>query len=201
MENKDTNLEEMRQQMKQLQSDIDRHSTFHSDIWRRTTAMHVKQLNRWTRRSIIACIVIFPTLSLLLWRVNGWPWWLALAFFLAFAALVVDALMIMRGHWRVDTRSRAGLMSIKEHMDSNSRGAKVRKIVYPTVGAVLMVAIMARTVRFDGIGELISLLVTVAITGVLVRFTVTRPLQKRMLHVQEEVDALLDEEESTTESE
>ena len=193
MENNLDLKQELQQDLRILQQDIARHSTFNNDVWRRSvkrSSQHL-YLKNLTYSVILAIITLVFTLFLM---VGGeWPWWFILLFDLLMGYIIVKSLILTHGMKRPDVHSQTGLMSLRESVRKSSSKLPLREripfVVVCIAWLVLFTIILSKKEPDMLMPVLIASLVSIP-TGLLAG----QKVKKRYSNLSEEIDELLKEE-------
>lgn len=183
--------QEMQQELRGLQQEIAEHSTFRTDVWRRS----VKRFTRDLYRRNIVCVVFLALMMgacLSLLSLGGrWPWWLVVPTSVFFGVMIVDNLIVTRGMARPDVYSREGLQSLSESIKASTTMTRWRKWFYRGFGTLVLVAFFIHLWSTDR-SEFVPLLI-ICISSSLFGRLASKRVKRRYDELGEEVDTLLKE--------
>lgn len=184
---------ELQQELKEMQQQMEQHSKFNSEVWRRTVRQHTHRLYRLHICSSIILLVVIVACSLAWWADGTlWPWWLLLLVDLFMIYIIVYSLVTSRGMYRPDVHSKDGLLSLRESVKKNTDMNKTHKRIIQLSGAVL--AVLLLVFAYKNRPDLFSGRVIGAVAGLFAGLFVARRLKGHYKDLSEEIDELLKEE-------
>ena len=129
---------ELQQDLRDLQHDIQQHSTFNTDVWRRSVRRHVTGLYRLNLVCSIFIIIFVVVITPRYFYYNLLPWWLIILFDLLMISITIYSLIVSRGMRRPDMYSKSGLLSLRESVQRSSNTPKRHKAVICAVSGVVI---------------------------------------------------------------
>lgn len=145
MEQKDDIKLELQQELRGLQQEIEQHSTFNTEVWRKSVKKSVDELY-WLNTIIPGFLVVIMTAATVALALIKWPWWLILLFDLYYGLLLVDFLIARMGLRKADVQSDKGLLSLRERINTYS---KRRRTIIRIIGLILYVIIAVCLLFYD----------------------------------------------------
>ena len=189
MEQKDDFKLELQQELRGLQQEIEQHSTFNTEVWRKSVKKSVDELY-WQNTIFPVFLVVIMTAATVAFALIKWPWWLILLFDLYFGWRLVDSLFARMGLRKADVQSDKGLLSLRESINTYS---KRRRTIIRVVGITLY-AVLAICLLFYSR----SVFITWLIWDTIIYFPFGRKETKRSTkpydELSKEIDELLKEE-------
>jgi glucan phosphoethanolaminetransferase (alkaline phosphatase superfamily) len=183
---------ELQQDLRDLQHDIQQHSTFNTDVWRRMVRRHVRGLYRLNLICSVFLIIFIVVITPWLFYDNLWPWWLIILVDLLIISLTIYSLIVSRGMRRPDMYSKSGLLSLRESVQRSSNTPKRHKAIIYAVGGIITVLLFIYIYKNDP--DLLSAKLIGGIAGLLAGLLIARRLKKQYRNLSEEIDELLKEE-------
>ncbi len=180
---------ELQQELRDLQQNVEQHSTFNKDVWRRAVKRYSKHLYRQNMACVIFLVVIIIVSNLIL----DWPWWLLLPFDLLFIIILVDNLIVTNGLRKVDVQSREGLLSLRDSVRKGTSPYSKRKKILIQVIAIIGLLLIDVYLFVHDRAMFFTLLVSSLIAFPFGYLTAKR-VNKRFKDLGEEIDELLKDE-------
>ena len=140
MEQKDDFKLELQQELRGLQQDIEQHSTFNTEVWRRSVKRYTRSLYRQNILSVVFLVVMLGVSYSILVLVAHWPWWLVVPGVIFFCVLIIDNLIITRGMAHPDVESKEGLLSLRATIQANTNKKRWRIWFYSSFAALFLLA-------------------------------------------------------------
>ena len=181
---------ELQQELHDLQQNVEQHSTFRNDVWRRAVKRHSRRLY-WQNLFCAIFLVIIITASNIVLILEDWPWWLLLPIDLFICALVVESFIVTNGLRKADVQSREGLLSLRESVHKSTTYSKRKRILIQVIGIIGSVMIYAYLFFNDRL-MFFTLLIASLVAFPVGRLTGKR-VKKRYDELDEEIDELLKE--------
>lgn len=195
MEQNNDLKQELQQELLGLQQEIEQHSTFNKEIWRRSVKRYTRSLYRQNILCVVFLAVMMGASLGILYFVGHWPWWVIIPDVLFFGVVIADNLIATRGMARPDVGSKEGLRSLRACIQDSSSRKSWRVIIYRICGICLSL-LTAIYLWFNDRSLLISLAITVIITSLVFRFSgpsFLKRIKNRYNELGEEIDELLKE--------
>ena len=192
MENNLDLKQELQQDLRDLQQDIANHSTFNSDVWRRSVRRRVIGMYRLNLACSVFLIIFIVAITPFLIYESLWPWWLIILVDLFIISLTIYSLIVTHGMRRPDMYSKSGLLSLRESVQRSSSTPKRHKAVIYVAGGVVIALLLIYHYKTKPDMAPSQLLGGVA--GLLAGLLIARRLKKRYSNLSEEIDELLKEE-------
>lgn len=192
MENNLDLKQELQQDLRLLQQDIAQHSSFNTDVWRRSVRRRVIGMYRLNLLCSVFLIIFTIVITPFLFYENLWTWWGILSADLLIISLTIYSLIVTRGMRRPDMYSKSGLLSLRESVQRSSNTPKRHKAVICAVSGVV-IALMFIYVYINNPERMPSKLIGGA-AGLFAGLLVARRLKKHYHNLSEEIDELLKEE-------
>ena len=183
---------ELQQDLRDLQHDIQQHSTFNTDVWRRSVRRHVTGLYRLNLICSIFIIIFVVVITPRYFYYNLLPWWLIILFDLLMISITIYSLIVSRGMRRPDMYSKSGLLSLRESVQRSSQTPKRHKAIIYLISGVLTVLLFIYFYKNNP--DMLSSKLAGGIAGLLAGLLVARRLKKHYSNLSEEIDELLKEE-------
>lgn len=181
---------ELQQELQDLQQNVEQHSVFNRDVWRRAVKRYSKHLYLQNLFSAIF-LVIMITASNIVLILEEWPWWLLLPIDLFICALVVESLIVTNSFRKADVQSREGLLSLRESVRKSTIVSKRKRIIIQIIAFIILVVIFIY-LFFNDRTIFVSTLIGCIVGSIAGRRTVKR-VKKRYDEFNEEIDELLKE--------
>ena len=192
MENNLDLKQELQQDLRDLQQDIANHSTFNSDVWRRSVRRRVIGMYRLNLACSVFLIIFIVAITPFLIYESLWPWWLIILVDLFIISLTIYSLIVTHGMRRPDMYSKSGLLSLRESVRRSSSTPKRYKAIIYVAGGVIIVLLLIYLYKTEPDMALSHPLG--GVVGLLAGLLVARRLKKRYSNLSEEIDELLKEE-------
>ena len=180
---------ELQQELHDLQQNVEQHSAFNKEVWRRAVKRHSKHLYMQNLLSVIFLVVIITASNFIL--CEYWPWWLLLPSDLFLGWITLDSLIATNGLRKADAQSREGLLSLRDSIQKSTTYSKRKRIVIQVVGIIISLLIYVYLFFYDR-----SMFVTLLVSGLLsipVVIKTSKRVKKRFDELNEEIDELLNE--------
>ena len=180
---------ELQQELQDLQQNVEEHSAFNKEVWRRAVKRHSRHLYMQTLFSAIFLVVIITASNFIL--CEYWPWWLLLPSDLFLGWITLDSLIATNGLRKADAQSREGLLSLRDSIQKSTTYSKRKRIVIQVVGIIISLLIYVYLFFYDR-----SMFVTLLVSGLLsipVVIKTSKRVKKRFDELNEEIDELLNE--------
>ena len=126
---------ELRQELQDLQQNVEQHSAFNKEVWQRAVKRYSKQLYRKNLFYAIFLVIMITASNFIL----QWPWWLLLPCDIFLAWIVLDSLISTNGLRKADVQSREGLLSLRESMRKSSSYSKRKQIIIRIIALIFLV--------------------------------------------------------------
>ena len=162
---------ELQQELQDLQQNVEEHSAFNKEVWRRAVKRHSRHLYMQTLFSAIFLVVIITASNFIL--CEYWPWWLLLPSDLFLG-------------WIADAQSREGLLSLRDSIQKSTTYSKRKRIVIQVVGIIISLLIYVYLFFYDR-----SMFFTLLVSGLLsipVVIKTSKRVKKRFDELNEEID-------------
>lgn len=124
MEQKDDIKLELQQELRDLQQEIEQHSTFHKDKLQRSVTRRIKK--NYFGALFSALFFMFLMVASTIFKI--WPWWILVPFDLLLGIVVVELLIVSIDFRKADVQSRDGLLSLRESMRKRNILIKRKRI-------------------------------------------------------------------------
>jgi hypothetical protein len=180
---------ELQQELQDLQQNVKQHSTFNSEVWRRSVKRYSNQLYRQNLFSVIFLVVIITASNFIL--LENWPWWLLLPFDLFFGWIMLDNLFATNGLRKADVQSREGLLSLRETIHKSTTYSKPKHIGIQIIGIIISLLIYVYLFFYDR--PMFFTLLIAGLAAAPVGFITAKRVKKRFDELNEEIDELLNE--------
>ena len=180
---------ELQQELQDLQQNVEEHSAFNKEVWRRAVKRHSRHLYMQTLFSAIFLVVIITASNFIL--CEYWPWWLLLPSDLFLGWITLDSLIATNGLRKADAQSREGLLSLRDSIQKSTTYSKRKRIVIQVVGIIISLLIYVYLFFYDR-----SMFFTLLVSGLLsipVVIKTSKRVKKRFDELNEEIDELLNE--------
>ena len=180
---------ELQQELQDLQQNVEQHSTFNKEVWRRAVKRHSRHLYMQNLLSVIFLVVIITASNFIL--CDYWPWWLLLPSDLFLGWITLDSLIATNGLRKADAQSREGLLSLRDSIQKSTTYSKRKRIVIQVVGIIISLLIYVYLFFYDR-----SMFFTLLVSGLLsipVVIKTSKRVKKRFDELNEEIDELLKE--------
>lgn len=184
--------QELQQELSGLQHHVQQHSTFDSNVWRRSVKRFTGRLYRRNILCVATLALMMGACLSLLSLGDRWPWWLVVPTAVFFGVMIVDNLIITRGMARPDVYSREGLLSLRKSIEASTSMTRWRKWFYRCFGALLMVLLYV-FLWFNDREEFVILLI-IGLSSFFFSNLASKRVKRRYDELGEEVDELLKEE-------
>ena len=171
---------ELQQELQDLQQNVEEHSAFNKEVWRRAVKRHSSLV------IIFAASTIFQLL----------PWWILIPADLIIGYVVVEALIGSNGLRKADVQSREGLISMRECMRKESSYSKRRLIIMKIVallGVLLGVVMLIYLCLYDDRDTFVAVLIGILASFVIGGSRFEKRVKKESDDFVEEIDELLKE--------
>ena len=179
---------ELQQELRDLQQNVEQHSTFNNNAWRETVKQSSNELY-WLNAFLAgAAVVITIALTVALTLIK-WPWWLILLCDLYFVWIAVDSLFAIIGLRKADVQSREGLLSLRESLKTYS---KRKRTIIRIIGIILFLALEVCLFFYDRWTFFALIIWGALLNGPFGRKR-TQEVTKRYDELSEEIDELLNE--------
>ena len=173
MENNLDLKQELQQDLRDLQQDIAKHSTFNNEVWRRSVRRRVIGMYRLNLACSVFLIIFVIVITPFLLYENLWPWWLIIIVDLLMISMTIYSLIVTRGMRRPDMNSKSGLP--KRH----------KAVIYVVSGIIIALMLIY---AYKNPSKLFG-----GAAGLFAGLLVARLLKKRYSNLSEEIDELLKE--------
>ena len=183
---------ELQQDLRDLQHDIQQHSTFNTDVWRRMVRRHVKGLYRLKIVCSVFLSIFIVVITPWLFYDNLWPWWLILLVDLLIISLTIYSLIVSRGMRRPDMYSKSGLLSLRESVQRSSNTPKRHKAIIYAAGGIITVLLFIYIYKNDP--DFLSAKLLGGLAGLIAGLLIALRLKKHYSNLSEEIDELLKDE-------
>lgn len=181
---------ELQQELRDLQQNVEQHSTFNKDVWRRAVKRYSKHLYRQNMVCVIFLVVIITVSNLILFE--RWPWWLLLPIDLFYSVILVDNLIAINGLRKAEVQSRKGLLSLRESVRKSTSYSKRKRSLIQVIGITISLLIFVYLFFHDR-AMFFTLLISSLIAFPFGYLTAKR-VNKRFKDLGEEIDELLKNE-------
>lgn len=181
--------EQMQQELSGLQQHIEQHSTFRSDVWRRSVERHARRLRRINIASAIILIGFMIIWAVVFLNDHYTPWWAVVLIEAYFGYIVVDALLASRGMRHL--RNREEVRTLRENIDRSKKNNIYKKALLSIVGVLLLGIIIFIALRAGQ--PAIEILLPIVVSAIIGPLTL-RPLNRSHRELSDEVDELLKED-------
>ena len=158
---------ELQQDLRDLQHDIQQHSTFNTDVWRRSVRRHVTGLYRLKLVCSIFIIIFVVVITPRYFYYNLLPWWFAVILDLFLGWLLLESLIVTNGLRKANVQDREGLLSLRESVRKSTTVSKRKRIILISVGLILLIVVNVFFFlhqQYSFIFILIGLLIAIPIT-------------------------------------
>ncbi len=183
---------ELQQDLRDLQHDIQQHSTFNTDVWRRMVRRHVRGLYRLNLVCSVFLIIFTVLITPFLFYDNMWPWWLILLADLLIISTTIYSLIVTRGMRRPDMYSKSGLLSLRESVERSSNTPKRHKTIIYTAGGVITLLLLLFVYKNNP--DFLSAKLLGGLAGLIAGLLIALRMKKHYRSLSEEIDELLKEE-------
>lgn len=184
--------QELQQELLGMQQEIEQHSTFNTEVWRRSVKRYTRSLYRQNILCVVFLAVMMSVSIGILYIVAHWPWWVIIPTIVYFSVLIIDNLVITRGMAHPDVESKEGLRSLRDNVKASCSSNRWRTWFYRGFGIFGLVLIDIY-LWFNDRPLFFTLLFTCIICFPIGRFTSKR-VRNRYNELTEEIDELLKEE-------
>ena len=188
MEKYDDMKYELQLELKDLQQNVEQHSTFNNDAWRETVKQSSDELY-WQNAFLAGATVVITIAATIAFVLIKWPWWLILLFDLYFVWMAVDCFFAIIGLRKAEVQSREGLLSLRESLTTYS---KRKRTIIRIVGIVLFLVLEVFLFFYDR-GAFFSMIIWGSFFNGSFGRKRTREVTKRYDELSEEIDDLLNE--------
>lgn len=183
---------ELQQELRDLQQNVEQHSTFNKDVWRRAVKRYTRSLYRQNILCVVFLFVMMSASLLFLYLESYWPWWLIMPYVLLFSVLIIDNLVVTRGMAHPDWESKDGIRSLRACIQASSSMKRWRVWFYRGFGAIVL-TLTYIYIWFNDRQMFVTLLVSSLIAFPFGYLTAKR-VNKRFKDLSEEIDELLKDE-------
>ena len=184
--------QELQQELRNLQQEIEQHSTFNTEVWQSSVKRYTLSLYRQNILCVVFLILIMGASLGVLYFGAHWPWWLVVPYILFFSVMVVDNLVVTRGMARPDVGSKDGLRSLRASVQTSNTMKRWRKWFYQGFGTLIGLASYIYLWFNDHV-----LFFSVLFAGIIclpIGYISAKRVKKRYEELGEEIDELLKEE-------
>ncbi|MBO4738415.1 MAG: hypothetical protein J5606_02510 [Bacteroidales bacterium] len=191
MEQNNDIKEELQQELHCLQQEIEQHSTFNPEVWKRSVRRYTRSLYRKNIFCIILLTVMMSVSIGFLSVYGEWPWWVIVPYIVFFGVMIVDNLVATRGMARPNVGSKEGLRSLRECVQMNSTLNFWRRLFYYGFGTIVLTVTFIYLWFYDR-----QICVSVLISTIIcspIGYVVSKRVKKRYNELGEEIDELLKE--------
>lgn len=175
-----------------MQQQVEQHSKFNNEVWRRTVKRHTGWLYYTNLISSIVLLFLIAVLTILYLALEIWPWWLLLAVDLLMVYIVAYTLITSRGMYRPDVHSKASLMSLRESVKKSSANTSPHVWIIRVLAGVIIVLFLAYAYKYRPDFYLTKLIGGAA--GLFVGLLVAKIMKGHYKNLSDEIDELLKEE-------
>ena len=183
---------ELQQELQDLQQNVEQHSAFNKEVWRRAVKRHSRHLYMQTLFSTIFLVIIFAASTIF----QLLPWWILIPADLIIGYVVVEALIGSNGLRKADVQSREGLLSMRECMRKERSYSKRRLIIMKIVallGVLLGVVMLIYLCLYDDRDTFVAVLIGILASFVIGGSRFEKRVKKESDDFVEEIDELLKE--------
>ena len=192
MEQKDDFKLGLQQELRDLQQEIEQHSTLHKDMLRRSVKRRTKK--NYFETLFSALFFMFLMVASTIFKI--WPWWILIPFDLALGIVVVTALIVSNDFRKADVQSREGLLTLRECMRKRSILTKRKRIFLKIVYWIcwIFAPIMFIYIYLHHRDIFLIILVTVIVDFIIGKIWLDKYIKKLDDDYVKEIDELLKEE-------
>ena len=192
MEQKDDFKLGLQQELRDLQQEIEQHSTLHKDKLRRSVKRRTKK--NYFETLFSALFFLFLMVASTIFKI--WPWWILIPFDLALGIVVVTALIVSNDFRKADVQSREGLLTLRECMRKRSILTKRKRIFLKIVYWIcwIFAPIMFIYIYLHHRDIFLIILVTVIVDFIIGKIWLDKYIKKLDDDYVKEIDELLKEE-------
>ncbi len=183
---------ELQQELRDLQQNVEQHSSFNKDVWRRAVKRYTRSLYRQNILCVVFLFVMMSASLLFLYLESYWPWWLIMPYVLLFSVLIIDNLVVTREMAHPDWESKDGIRSLRACIQASSSMKRWRVWFYRGFGAIVL-TLTYIYLWFNDRQMFVTLLVSSLIAFPFGYLTAKR-VNKRFKDLGEEIDELLKDE-------
>lgn len=183
---------ELQQDLRDLQHDIQQHSTFNIDVWRHSVRRRAIGMYRLNLACSVFLIIFVIVITPFLLYENLWPWWLILLVDLLMISLTIYSLIVTHGMRRPDMNSKTGLLSLRESIQRSSQTPIRHKAIIYVVSGIIIALLLVYDYKNNP--DRMPSKLSGGIAGLLAGLLIARRLKKRYSNLSEEIDELLKEE-------
>ena len=115
---------ELQQELRELQQNVEQHSTFNKDALQRSVKRRIKNIYLGNLFSAIFFMILIVASTIF----KIWPWWILIPFDLALGIVVVTALIVSNDFRKAEVQSRERLLTLRECMRKRSILTKRKRI-------------------------------------------------------------------------
>ena len=115
---------ELQQDLRDLQQNVEQHSTFHKEALQRSVKRRLKNIYFGNLFSAIFFTILIVASTIF----KIWPWWILIPFDLLLGTLVVEILIVSHDFRKADVQSRESVLSLRENMRKRSTLSKRQQI-------------------------------------------------------------------------
>ena len=184
--------QELQQELRDMQQQVEQHSKFNNEVWRRTVKRHTGWLYYTNLISSIILLLLIIVVTTLSWALDRWPWWLMLPVDLLMIYIVVYWFITSRGMYRPDVHSKAGLLSLRESVKKSSANTSPHVWIIRVLAGVIIVLLLAYAYKHHPV--IFPSKVIGGAAGLFVGLLVAKLLKGHYKNLSEEIDELLKEE-------
>jgi membrane protein YdbS with pleckstrin-like domain len=184
--------QELQQDLREMQHQVERHSRFNGEVWRRTVKRHTGWLYYTNLISSIILLLLIIVVTTLSWALDLWPWWLILPVDLLMIYTVVYWFITSRGMYRPDVHSKAGLLSLRESVKKSSANTSPHVWIIRVLAGVIIVLLLAYAYKHGS--DFFSTKLIGGAAGLFVGLLVAKIMKGHYKNLSEEIDELLKEE-------
>ncbi len=183
---------ELQQELRDLQQNVEQHSSFNKDVWRRAVKRYTRSLYRQNILCVVFLFVMMSASLLFLYLESYWPWWLIMPYVLLFSVLIIDNLVVTRGMAHPDWESKDDIRSLRACIQASSSMKRWRVWFYRGFGAIVL-TLTYIYIWFNDRQMFVTLLISSLIAFPFGYLTAKR-VNKRFKDLGEEIDELLKNE-------
>lgn len=184
--------QELQQELRDMQQQVEQHSKFNNEVWRRTVKRHTGWLYYTNLISSIVLLFIIVVVTILSLALEIWPWWLILLVDLLMIYTVVYWFITSRGMYRPDVHSKAGLLSLRESVKKSSANTSPHVWIIRVLAGVIIVLFLAYAYKYRP--DFFPTKLIGGAAGLFVGLLVAKLLKGHYKNLSEEIDELLKEE-------
>ena len=192
MEQNNEFKQELQQELLGMQQEIEQHSTFNTEVWRRSVKRYTRSLYRQNILCVVFLAVMMSVCIGMLYFVAHWPWWVITPSILYFSVLIIDNLMVTRGMAHPDVERKEGLRSLRETVKVSSNSNRWRIWFYRGFG-IFDIALTDIYLWFNDRSLFFTMLIASILSFPFSKFAAKR-VKNRYDELGEEIDELLKEE-------